>query len=235
MSIDNQRLVLDDFPCTIDEEKVKAACHVIEPDDIARVHELCVEAQAIARPRAAVVMAMVEIVDDETVRIDGVEVRSRLVRVNLDKVHRVFAFTATCSTELEEWSRQYEDDLLDQFCTDEIKKQYLVQAMMAAQQTVAERFLPDGKISRMNPGSLEAWPLTGQRELFQILGDAATKAGVLLTPSYLMQPGKSVSGLFFSDTTGYVNCIMCPMPACPNRQAPYDSDHYRKRFEQTPT
>jgi len=234
MDTDSQRLVLEDFPCAIDEEKLKAACRLddaSEPDDLARLHDLCVQAQSVARPRAAVVVAMVEKVDDETVLIDGVKIRSRLVRVNLDKTHRVFAYTATCSREIEEWSRQFDDDMFDQFCADEIKKQCLLQAFAAVQRTVSERFLPDAKLSRMNPGSLKEWPITGQRELFQILGDTAAAAGVSLTPSCLMLPSKSISGLYFSDATGHVNCIMCPMPACPNRQAPYDPEHYRKRFE----
>ena len=74
----------------------------------------------------------------------------------------------------------------------------------------------------LNPGSIAAWPISGQAELFAILGGrefVETQTGVIYTPSYLMLPSKSVSGIAFESETFYENCQYCPIDNCPGRRA----------------
>ena len=225
-----QTLLFDSIPFTLSDAAIIKGCHAENDDEqTALLLRLVAEARNVARPKAMVRIVMVEKIDDETVTLDGETIRSRLVRVNLDKVHRAFAYVATCGAEAEAWSLTL-PDMLEQFYADEIKKALVHAAVMYAREEVKKRFDPNGTLSVMSPGSLKAWPIENQKPLFRIMGDTQGIIGVTLTDSCLMLPSKSVSGLLFSDTTGHVNCIMCPMENCPGRRAPYDPTHYEKNF-----
>ncbi len=54
-----------------------------------------------------------------------------------------------------------------------------------------------------------------------MLGSGAAEIGVELTPSMLMPPAKSGSGLFFASAREYENCQLCPRTDCPNRRAEF--------------
>ncbi len=75
----------------------------------------------------------------------------------------------------------------------------------------------------MNPGSAnyDVWPIAQQRPLFALFGGATDDIGVRLTESHLMVPDKSVSGVMFTSSSGYVNCHACDRENCPNRRAPF--------------
>ena len=84
-----------------------------------------------------------------------------------------------------------------------------------------EYFDAAGHVSRINPGSLKEWPITGQLPLFEALGGVTADIGVSLAESMLMSPVKSVSGIMFQGDTPFENCQLCPKANCPNRRAPY--------------
>ncbi|MGE5222062.1 MAG: vitamin B12 dependent-methionine synthase activation domain-containing protein, partial [Omnitrophica WOR_2 bacterium] len=86
------------------------------------------------------------------------------------------------------------------------------------------------KLAAMNPGSLEDWPLSEQNSLFALLGDVTETTGVRLTDSMLMQPTKSVSGIYFTSAEGFASCQLCPRQACPNRRATYDPDLFQQKY-----
>ena len=226
------RIVLDDFPFSIDKAKAMEICRVEEGSDEMELFNSVFEtACSLVRPKAVIVVAGIEKTGEDTVLVDGVEIRSRMVRVNFEKIHRTFVFLATCGREIDDWTHTLTEDILAQFYAEEIQKLALAEAYKYLEKTIVERFLGGkGKISTMNPGSLKEWPIQGQREVFKIIGDAQDLAGVTLTGTCLMLPAKSVSGLAFEDDSGHVNCAMCPRETCPNRRAPYDAELYTKRF-----
>jgi len=225
-----QTIIFDSIPFTLTDSTILKGCRAENDEEqTGIVLRLAAEARKLAKPKAMVRIVMVEKVDDETVTLDGVTIHSRLVRVNLDKVHRAFAYVATCGAEAEAWSLTL-PDMLEQFYADEIKKTLVHTAMTYTREEVQKRFDPHGQLSVMSPGSLKEWPIENQHPLFCVMGDTQTAIGVTLTDSCLMLPSKSVSGLLFSDSTGHVNCIMCPMEVCPGRRAPYDPAHYEKHF-----
>jgi len=78
-------------------------------------------------------------------------------------------------------------------------------------------------LSSMNPGSGDArlWPIGQQRPLFGLLGDVEGAIGVRLTPSLLMQPNKSVSGILFPAAEHFESCQHCAREDCPRRRAPF--------------
>jgi hypothetical protein len=160
--------------------------------------------------------------------VDGVRLISRVLRVNLEKAHRVFAFAATCGTELADWAKAM-DNLLWDFWADAISQMALYTAIQTLDQHLAERYQP-GRTSTMNPGSLADWPLPAQRSLFTILGNPEEAIGVTLSTGLLMIPTKSVSGIRFPTEEGFESCQLCPREDCPGRRAPYDEGLYDRKY-----
>ena len=172
-------------------------------------------------------MASVETGDGDDVTVNGVTVRSALMKKNFGGLSRVFPFVCTSGEGLERWSARYSDDPLASYWADEIKKAYLYAFIPVFRSAVAERYGVKGRFPSMNPGSLEKeWPISGQEQLFAMLGgreNVKKYTGVTLTESFLMLPSKTVSGICFESETDYENCMLCPRVSCPNRRAPFDA------------
>ncbi len=186
------------------------------------------EAQAIARPRAMYRVTYIEGREERGVTIDGVTFHSRVLRVNLDDVHRVFPFATTAGKELHEWMQAH-DDLLERYYADVISETALRQASAALKDYLRRRH-GLGRTSTMSPGSLEDWPIQEQRPLFDLLGDPEEAIGVRLTESMLMIPSKSVSGIRFPVEKTFESCQLCQRERCPSRKAPYEAGLYERRY-----
>lgn len=224
-------MVYGDFDFNVPLEALAAKCRVrVGTEQYDRLTWLHATASGIGRPKALVVEAAVEEVDERTVRVGGVEIASALVREKLLQAPVAYAYLLTCGQEVDEWSKTL-TDIVDVFYVDELKKLWLGCAEKTVQAEVLKRLAPDAKLSSLNPGSLPHWPIEGQRELFRILGDTEGTVGVRLSGSCLMLPSKSVSGILFQDHTGHVNCALCPRANCPNRRVPFRTD--MKQTERT--
>lgn len=195
-------------------------------DDVARLVQ---QACAVARPKGLYRFSTVAHEDDRTVRIDGVAFTSRVLRVNVDSLHRVFPFVATCGEELAAWAAKLDDPLL-RFWADGIMEKALRAAIEAVARHLNATYRP-GRRAVMNPGSLEDWPIEQQTLLFSLLGDPKGTIGVSLSESLLMWPIKSVSGIWFETEKRYENCQLCPRDLCPNRRAPYRRDALAEDYE----
>ena len=176
------------------------------------------EADRIAHPVVLFTLCPVE----EGGVVNGVEVGSSLVAEKLQGKGRAFPYIVTCGRELEEWSGKYRGDYLAEFWADEIKKRFLSIAYTAFRGHLQEAYCTSGHLAALNPGSLPGWPISGQRELFRILGGPAfveETIGVTYSDSWLMTPTKSMSGILFESEVFYENCQHCPLTRCPNRRA----------------
>jgi hypothetical protein len=214
-------VTLTDIPFTLDFDALLKRLHMRpDSDDVPEIQRMAEEAQRIARPKAAYQVSFVEKVDDRHVSVDGVAFTSRILRVNLDQVHRVFPYMATCGMELQEWSDQFDDMLVD-FWADTIKAMALMAASNALMEHLQAQYMP-GPLGAMNPGSLTDWPISEQKAFFHLFNDAQNPIGIHLSSTFLMTPNKSVTGLQFSTDSKYVNCQLCPREDCPGRRAPYD-------------
>ncbi len=223
------QIVLDDIPFQPHLVPLMKKLRIKEGStDADKVKRLVGEAQAIARPKALYRVAFIESKGDDYVVVDGTTLTSRVLRVNLEQAHRVFAYVATCGTELEDWSSSI-DDMLQRYWGDTIKEMALRVAIRAMNEHLVDRYRP-GPISSMSPGSLADWPLQAQRALFTILGNPQEAIGVRLSPSLLMIPTKSVSGIRFPTAESFESCQLCPRERCPGRRAPYDKELYDKKY-----
>jgi len=220
---------LKDIACTFDVADLLKTLRIDGREEYAeRFTPLVEQAAPIARPKAMYRLAYVESKSDNAVVVDGVTLTSRVLRVNLGEIHRVFPSVATCGVELEEWAKSIHDTL-ERFWADAIMEAALRTAWDALERHLVQQNQL-GQTAVMNPGSLPDWPLEEQRLLFQLVGDTQTSIGVELTENFLMVPIKSVSGLRFPTETRYENCQLCPRDPCPGRRSPYDPELYKRRY-----
>lgn len=195
---------------------------------LAELEGMLAAARPLARPKAAFQVGYIDSKNEDSVSINGIPFNSRVLRVNLEEAHRVFFYLATCGTELEEWSKSI-DDMLQQYWADALKEMALRSAWRALNAYLKEQFQLE-KTSAMAPGSLEDWPITEQRKLFDLMGGLDERIGVRLTDSFLMLPVKSISGVRFTTQNRFESCQLCPRENCPGRRAPYKKDLYQQRF-----
>jgi hypothetical protein len=181
------------------------------------------EAKRVARPQFIFGAASVEKKGIDAVLIEGHLVRARLVRQNLEAVHRVFPYVATCGMEIEKWSNQF-TDFVERYWAEAIKNHVLDQCIQVMREAIKKQYRISEPLAQMNPGSIPQWPLTGQRLIFDLFSGELKKMKVSLTESFLMIPSKSVSGFYFLSEHGFENCQLCPILRCPNRRAPFKNN-----------
>jgi hypothetical protein len=222
-------VILDDISFQLELDSLMKKLHIGEGSSSAKkLERMADDAQAIAKPKVVYKVAFIESNGENHVVVDGITLTSRVLRVNLEEVHRVFPHVATCGREMDEWSSSI-DDMLESYWADKIKEMALRSARQALDEHLQDRFRP-GRMSRMNPGSLTDWPLKEQRKLFALLGDPKGAVGVELTHSLIMVPLKSVSGISFPAEADFASCQLCPREVCPGRRAPYDATLYDRKY-----
>lgn len=166
--------------------------------------------------------------DGRNVVIGNTAFKSRVLGVNLENVKEVYPYIISCGREAYELAESMDDDLHKfwalQICEIAMKR------FTSAGFEEVKRILGAEKLAAMNPGSLSAWPISEQAPLFELLGDVYEKTGVTLTPSFLMIPIKSGSGIWFKTETHYANCMLCPRSDCPNRRADFQPNLFREKY-----
>ena len=220
--------ILDNIPVNLEREKIieilrfdRRSKQIVE-----MVQELIDVVVSTARPKAVYKVSYVDNKNGDSLDIDGITFSSRVLCANLNKVERVFPYIATCGTELDGVPLP-SGDVLRSFCLDTIKTMVLGIAVNYLADYVKQKYML-GQMSHMNPGSLEDWPITQQRELFSLFGDVEGLIGVRLTQNYVMRPLRSSSGIYFPTEIRFESCQLCPRENCIGRRAPYDSDLVRK-------
>ncbi len=203
--------------------KVKKKMRVREGSSQAALIDKMVEhARQIGRPKALYKLAGIDSLDDSGVVLDGLRLESRILAVNLKTVNRAFPYLVTCGRELYDWKSSL-NDMVEVYYADAINslalkkaEKYLLKYLKATFQL--------GRTASMNPGSLEDWPISSQKDLFKLLNDQAGEIGVALTDSMLMIPNQTVSGIRFASEEGYSNCELCPRENCSHRRGHYNPE-----------
>ena len=214
--------VLDDIPFRLDEAAFLRLTHL---QSLAEVQGLLDRVLAAARPKAAYKVCYIGERGADTVRDRRPGVRQRGAGPKPGRTWS--ASSPTWPPAGPSWSRcrRHLADLFAGYCLDVLKELVLG----AARDHLLEHLRTAygaSRLSSMNPGSGDArlWPLAQQRPLFGLLGDVEQAIGVRLTPSLLMQPNKSVSGIFFPSEVHFESCQLCTREGCPRRRAPYSGE-----------
>ena len=221
--------ILAALPFKVNLQQLKKNLRVKEGTEmVGKLEGMVKEAQKIAKPKVCYRIAYVESKGDDHLMIEGIQFTSRVLRVNLDKVYRIFPYVATCGLELEEWSKSV-DGILEQFWAEEIKVIAVRGTIRYLQEYLTDRYQP-GQMSRMNPGSIPDWPLSEQKPLFALLGNGPVQIGVQLKDSFLMTPIKSVSGIWFPTEEKFESCQLCQREKCPGRRAPFEPNLFDRKY-----
>jgi hypothetical protein len=177
-------------------------------------------AQSLIHPHAVCDVAYVGSKGERTVEVAGVTFESPLLRKHLDGANKVFPYIITVGPELE-CAAGARGDLLIQYYLEEMANIALESAAKWLAGQLESRYGVTG-LANLSPGSLADWPITEQKKLFSIFGDAERLIGVRLTESLLMVPRKSISGILFPSDEGFVACQLCEREHCLSRKAAYD-------------
>ncbi len=223
--------ILSDIPFKLDLKSVldRIKLRRKNQDTETEIEEVIRLVRPVARPKVVYDVCFIDHKEEDSVIITGIRFTSRLLRDNLDRVERVFPYVATCGTEADEIDIP-SDNYMKSFYLDQVKEMILEAAVHYLEDHLTERYRL-GLISEMEPGSLEAWPISQQKQLFSIFGDVEGLIGVRLTDRFLMQPLKSQSGIFFPTEVKFESCQLCSRKQCGSRKAPYDLELAQKYME----
>jgi hypothetical protein len=218
--------LLENIPVDLDVGEVKRRLRLKGEAQSEQLQALIDVAVPLISARATYKVAYIDEKGDDDITIDGVRLKSRVLRKNLEEVGRVFPYVVTLGHELEAKVADY-PDMLAKYYLDTIGNVALTKARKDLEDGLRSKFALGG-MSFMSPGSLKDWPIEEQRPLFSIIGDVEATIGVRLSESLLMIPRKSVSGLFFTTEINFQSCQLCPRERCENRRARYDEGMARE-------
>jgi len=209
---------------------MRGKLRIDEPEDIDIFNGMIREASKIGNPKFVFGEAYITDRFDDGVSIDSQRFYCNLMKNNLKDVNRVFPYTVTCGRELYEWAMGI-DDVFIRYWADHIMEVALRQAVANLYDMVKTEYGVT-KVSSMNPGSLDGWPIEQQEDLFGLMDNKQAEIGVELTESFLMVPQKTVSGILFKSKSGYSNCKLCERVGCPSRRAPFEPGLREKLTEE---
>jgi len=182
-------------------------------------------AESLIDARAAYKVVSINCISDDIIGIDNVLFRSKILKINLVHSSKVFPYILTIGGKLEEQAKSY--DLLERFFLETAGDIALQEAAKYLENFLKKRY-EIHQLSCMNPGSLEDWPLTQQKQLFTLFRDIEKILGVKLTEQCYMIPRKSVSGVFFPTESKFYSCQICPRKRCDSRKSNYSPGLVKK-------
>ena len=221
------RWTFKDFSVTLTMEETAKALHVLE-DDLEEFEEVFDAVSPLIEPVLYYGEENILANDGHQVTIGDQTFESRILSVNLKDCIRVFPYVVTSGRKAYEFASGYKDDLYH-FWAHGICEIALKLTMQQAFEKI-KAHLKTRALNAMNPGSLADFPICNQKPLFDLLGNVEEETGITLTPTFLMVPVKSGSGLLYESEKHYQNCMLCPRTDCPNRRAPYDPNKFENEY-----
>lgn len=219
------RIVLRNIPLKFDPDGLAALCGIKKDSSLyMELRESITTAEQTAKPRAVIKWCDVSKVSEITTTVDGVHFESKVMSNKLKDCEKVFVYVMTAGDEIEKCA-----DIKSRLIRETLATTTLVLASKYVFNYIQETFSL-ASVGSINPGSLPDWPIENNSALFDIIGNVSETIGVSLTSSGYMTPFNSVSGIIFSDTKNYINCILCQRSDCIGRHAPFDDVEYKRIF-----
>jgi hypothetical protein len=192
----------------------------VKDEETEEMRLLLQDVNSLISAKAAYRVSFVDSRSEDSVTLDGVSFKSRVLRRHLDQVQRVFPYVVTIGRALEERGR-HKTSPLEKYYIDEIGNMAVVKTRAHLEDHLKKKFGIE-KLSTMGPGQLRDWPLDEQQKLFSLLGDVQSSIGVFIKEHMFMSPLKSLSGIYFPTAADFFTCQLCPREKCPSRRAEYD-------------
>lgn len=168
---------------------LKASRTTLETD--ALIDECLKDVYKVVSPKAVYTETNIEFLDDDVVKFDFMEVKSRSLSINLKKCKKAYVFAATIGIELDRMIEKYSKFIQSKSAVCHAIGSALIEAFC---DYVNDTLVGASKSTRrFSPGygdlSLEIQPT-----ILKTL-DAERKIGIILGDSLLMQPSKSVTAI----------------------------------------
>ena len=120
--INNRMGILTHIPVELNIEEMGKQLHLNkESKDLNELKRLLGNVRFVSNPKTIYKVSYVNNQNEHTVEISGVKFSSWILRMNLDKVERVFPYIATCGRELDEIDVP-PDDFVKRFWLETIKE-----------------------------------------------------------------------------------------------------------------
>ena len=160
---------------------------------------------------------------DESISCNGVQFSTgTIITSQLKRSTSLALFVSTVGPRLEQWSGELmaEGDMMRGYIIDAIASEFVERASEWLEKRIAEHVTPRGwKITnRYSPGYCD-WSVSDQHQLFSLLPQKF--CGITLTPSALMVPIKSLSGIIGLGPDvkrGAFQCSICDLKDCFRRR-----------------
>jgi hypothetical protein len=193
----------------------------VDTDMTAVAGELVEMVKPVARPKAAYRPLKVESLDNSSFMIGKTTFNSRVLGKVLEEGATVFPYIVTIGPELDaiNW---LQNDMLGKFRLDAVKSAVLFAAGRAFESHLKSVY-PGRRLTHINPGEIDDWPLAQQKPLFSLFDGTVGKLGVQLTDGCMIKPVKSRSGIYFANDDGFETCRLCHQFRCTGRRAAFDA------------
>lgn len=211
--------LLNPIPVQVDLHSLQKSAHVPAGEE-KRLSALIGAAHSVMAAKAIYRVSYIDSRGEDSVVIDGVLFRSRVLRKHFDQIERVFPYVVTLGPGVEALEKA-STDAVEKYYLDLIGNAGVIKAREHLKNTLSKRYGLEG-LSYLGPGQLKDWPLGEQRPLFSLLGEVESAVGVHLSESLLMIPRKSLSGIYFPTDIPFMACQLCARESCPSRRARYD-------------
>ncbi len=222
--------MIDNIPVEYDEEELWRKLNMKKlKGQKKEIISLIEESRELIEPKAVYThLEVVEIAGD-SVRLDSGDVLKGIILADMLKCgQKVAPYVATLGPNLENRaSKLARDNVFLAFILNKIGD-YALEIARGNIQLLVEKTLGD-KVSDFGPGegTGKLFGIEQQKVLFRIL-QPLENIGVRLTPSYLMIPKKSMSGVFAVTDEEYIACQYCPKK-CEERRSAFRGEYHPRR------
>jgi len=222
--------VVDHIPVEYDEEDLWRKLHVEtlkgKKKEIASLIE---ESRELIKPKAVYTYLEVVRIEENSIRLESGDVLNGVILADMLRCgQKIAPYVVTIGPKLEDRASNLTgNNVLLAFLLDKIGN-YAVEIAKENIRSLVEKTLGD-KVSNFDPGegTGKLFGIKQQAVLFQIL-QPFNSIGVRLTPSYLMLPKKSMSGVFAVTDQEYIACQYCPRK-CEDRASGFRGEYRPRR------
>jgi hypothetical protein len=219
--------VVDPVPVKIRVDDVLQTMRIV-PSKKQEARSTIEKGLGLITPKVVYAFTGIKVIEEPRVTLEtGQIVQSIILSDMLKGGQTVALFVATIGESLErEASALGKTSILNAWVLEQTGDYVLRQVSAHVKARVEETL--GGKASGFSPGTGtgKLFGIDQQKALFEVL-EPQKNIGVTLTPSFLMVPRKSVSGILAATPKEYDACQYCPRERCMSRRRPFTGEYFQ--------